>query len=187
MAAGKYRTIVADPPWRYDEGFAHNIGGGNEDHDRPLPYEPMDIEDIAALPVYELADRHCRLFLWTTNRWLPDAFDVMCAWRFRYRQMLTWSKLGGPLGGSVAPNTAEFLLVGVRGAPPRMGFFPRAVIEASVPGHSAKPEAFLDYIEKVSPEPRLEMFSRRARFGWSTWGNEALEGVTKSFRTAEVA
>jgi N6-adenosine-specific RNA methylase IME4 len=45
------------------------------------------------------------------------------------------------------------------------------------PQHSAKPEFFLDLIEQVSPGPRLEMFSRRARLGWDTWGDQALGGV----------
>jgi N6-adenosine-specific RNA methylase IME4 len=42
--------------------------------------------------------------------------------------------------------------------------------------HSAKPEAFLDLVERVSPGPYLELFARRARLGWDTWGNEALGG-----------
>lgn len=40
--------------------------------------------------------------------------------------------------------------------------------------HSAKPEAFLDHVEQVSPEPYLELFARRDRLGWDTWGNESL-------------
>jgi N6-adenosine-specific RNA methylase IME4 len=40
--------------------------------------------------------------------------------------------------------------------------------------HSAKPEAFLDLVESVSPAPRVELFARRARFGWDYWGNESL-------------
>jgi N6-adenosine-specific RNA methylase IME4 len=43
--------------------------------------------------------------------------------------------------------------------------------------HSAKPEAFLDLVEQVSPEPRLELFARRQRLGWDTWGDEALQHV----------
>jgi N6-adenosine-specific RNA methylase IME4 len=40
--------------------------------------------------------------------------------------------------------------------------------------HSQKPEAFLDIVEQVSPGPYLELFARRARFGWDYWGDESL-------------
>ncbi len=43
--------------------------------------------------------------------------------------------------------------------------------------HSKKPEAFLDLVEQVSPGPYLELFARRQRLGWDTWGNEALNHV----------
>ena len=45
---------------------------------------------------------------------------------------------------------------------------------------SAKPEAFIDLVEQVSPGPYLELFARRQRLGWDTWGNEALEHVELS-------
>lgn len=43
--------------------------------------------------------------------------------------------------------------------------------------HSAKPDLFLDLVEHMSPPPRLEMFARRQRLGWDTWGDEALQHV----------
>ena len=119
----KFKTIVADPPWEYPEGFntvsaSNGIPIGPIKHDKPLPYPSMTIAEICALPVANLADKDCRLWLWTTSRYLPDAFGVMKAWGFRYRQTLVWHKLDGNIGGGVAPNSAEFLLVGVKGNPP---------------------------------------------------------------------
>jgi N6-adenosine-specific RNA methylase IME4 len=176
----KYRTIVADPPWDYPEGFALGPGHGTLEV-RPLPYAPMTLEDIAALPVRELADDVCRLFLWTTNRYLNDSFDVMQAWGFRYRQTLVWHKTDANLPGSIAPNSAEFLMVAVRGMPPRLGTLPSAVIAcARSGGHSAQPERWLDGVERVSPAPRVELFARRQRLGWDTWGDEALNHVEMS-------
>lgn len=172
-----YRTIVADPPWEYPEGFALGPGHG-ELEVRPLPYPAMSLEDICELPVRELAGDRCRLFLWTTNRYLDESFDVMQSWGFRYRQTLVWHKTDANLPGSIAPNSAEFLMVAVRGMPPRLGTLPSAVIASTRSGgHSSKPELWLDWIEAVSPAPRLEMFARRQRLGWDTWGNEALEHV----------
>ncbi len=173
----RYRTVVADPPWDYREGFVRgpNAGfGWTNRHD--LPYQSMSVEEIADLRVADLTDRSgAFLWLWTTNRYLPDAFDVMASWGFRYRQAIIWHKDdASPFPGAVAPNEAEFLLVGRRGGVKRLGTWPEAVITATRGDHSAKPEVFLDLIEAVSPEPRVELFARRNRLGWDTWGLESL-------------
>jgi N6-adenosine-specific RNA methylase IME4 len=185
QAPPKYRTIVADPPWVYDRAFVsftHNGEGPRIERD--LPYESMAVEDIASLPIPSLAEKDCRLFLWTTNRYLPDSFGVLRAWGFEYVQTLVWRKTGNPspFGGSVAPNHAEYLLVGKRGAPAILSRLSSSVIDApaAVFGHSTKPEAFLDHIEAVSPGPYLELFSRRARLGWDTHGDESLSHVELS-------
>lgn len=177
----KYRTIVADPPWPYPEGFATRSRtpgkwqGPVTHYD--LPYPSMTLAEIITLPVPDLADKDCRLFLWVTNRYLPGAFPLFKAWGFTYKQTLTWKKLDG-LSGSLAPNS-EFLIVATRGVPARRGRLPNAVLEHSqTKTHSKKPEMFLDYIEQVSPGPYLELFARRNRLGWDTWGNEALEHVS---------
>lgn len=115
----RYRTIVADPPWPY-EGFASSPTPkkGQQQSVRvdALPYGAMSVQAIQALPVHRLAAADVRLFLWTTNRYLRAAFDVVEAWGFRYRQTLVWHKTGNPspFGGSVAPIHAEFLLVAVK-------------------------------------------------------------------------
>ena len=175
----KYRTIVADPPWPYPEGFSTQsrtpgkwVGAART---KSLPYRSMTLGEIHALPIAALADVDCRLFLWTTNRYLPGTFDLLRAWGFTYKQTLVWHKRDGNMGGSVAPCSAEFLLVGVKGQPERVSKMPSAVISTAAPKqHSAKPEAFLDFIEAVSPGPYVELFARRARFGWDYWGDQSL-------------
>lgn len=180
--SGRYRTIVADPPWDYGADAARqpqwNTGAEGVTR-RPMPYRALSIDAIEALPVYDYADRDARLFLWTTNRFLHAAFHVIPAWGFEYRQTLVWHKTHGPSpwGGSVAPNHAEFLLVAVHGQP-EGGRLASSVIAAPRQSHSVKPEAFLDLIEQISVGPYLELFARRQRLGWDTWGNEALEHVT---------
>lgn len=185
----RYRTIVADPPWDYPEGFAERADvphkqdrergiTSNKIVRRDLPYGSMSIEQIAALPVATLADRDARLFLWTTNRHLPESFRVLEAWGFRYRQLVVWDKRPNvnPLGGSIAPNSAEYLLVAQRGSPGRLRRWESCIVQArkARSRHSAKPEAFIDLIELVSPGPYVELFARRARFGWDYWGDQSL-------------
>lgn len=127
----RYRTIVADPPWQYDEGFAtvpdrpraaaREAGADRTAAtivQRALPYASMTLWDICEMPLRDLAERDSNLFLWTTNRYLPDAFDVLTEWGFRYRQTCVWAKPPGsrpPFKATVAPNCAEFLLVARRG------------------------------------------------------------------------
>ena len=172
-----YRTIVADPPWAYPEGFATQPRSkgkweGPVNHASALPYRAMSVWEICALPVTSLAERDCRLFLWATNKYLRQAFMVMDAWGFEYRQTLTWDKRDS-LNGSITPNS-EFLLVGVRGSPPIVTRLPSAVIRASqTKEHSQKPDVFTDLIEQVSPGPYVELFARRHRLGWDVWGNES--------------
>ena len=165
-----YATIVADPPWDYSEGFAGGPGHGTWTTD-PLPYSSMSVAEIAAIPVADLADTDCRLFFWTTNRYLPDAFDIVQAWGFRYRQILTWHKIDSNLGGSIAPTSAEFLLVAVKGSPSVEGRWSTSVVQ-HVHGrtHSLKPGVFLDLVEHTSPGPYVELFARQPRLGWDAWG-----------------
>ncbi len=176
----KYRTIVADPPWSYPEGFPQGQDASVNRKTVPLPYGAMDVDAIAALPVRALADRDAWLFLWTTNKYLPAAFGIIEEWGFTYTQALTWRKTGdpSPFVTSVAPQHSEHLLAARRGDPRRCGAFPSSVVDAPAQArHSRKPDSFMDWIEQVGEGPRLEMFSRRARFSWDTWGDQALNHV----------
>jgi N6-adenosine-specific RNA methylase IME4 len=171
----KYRTIVADPPWPQEmmSGGAFKVSGRALRRGRALSYSSMSLDDICALAVEPLADEACHLWLWTTNRHLEAAFSVMRAWGFTYMTTITWVKPNG-LGAYFASTTQHCLF----------GYYKRCRFEgrrwapthflASVREHSAKPEAFLDLIETISAPPRLELFARRQRLGWDTWGNEAL-------------
>jgi N6-adenosine-specific RNA methylase IME4 len=181
----RYRTIVADPPWAYEAFGGYNQAGRNSTRvwvERPLPYFSLAVDEIAALPVGRFADPNgTNLFCWTTNRYLPESFAVLQGWGARYRQILVWHKTGAnPNTGAVAPTSCEFLLYARFGKGVALkGKLPDAMVETKRQAnrHSAKPEAFLDLIEQVSPGPYLELFARRQRLGWDTWGDEALEHV----------
>ena len=181
----QYRTIVVDPPWEYGVEFPSTSTHKSNDNRRltkwtskPLPYKGMDLEAIRALPVKSLAEPSgATLFLWTTNRYLPDAFDVLDAWGAKYRQTVVWAKPPGSRPGfcaAIAPNCAEYLLVAkFGGGEARLKTWSTNVIVAPRGAHSAKPEVFMDLIEQVSPGPYIELFARRAKMGWDCWGNEA--------------
>lgn len=142
----------------------------------------MTVEEIAALPVRALAEpQGTHLYLWSTTRFLRPAFDVLDAWGFRYGQTLVWGKPPSRsfLGGSFHTNV-EFVLFGRLGALGHRSKHPSSWWSWPRPGygsHSRKPEAFLDIVEQVSPGPYMELFARRDRLGWDTWGNESLGTV----------
>ncbi len=141
-----------------------------------LGYETMSVEAIAALPVCGLAQDDAHLYLWTTQRYLLDAHTIAKAWGFEPVKVLVWCKppTGFSMGG-IYGNSCEFVLFARRGTLAPKSRVARDWFEwPRRGGHSAKPEAFLDLVEQVSPGPYLEMFARRARFGWDYYGDESL-------------
>jgi N6-adenosine-specific RNA methylase IME4 len=173
----KYRTIVADPPWHYADKLSFKWRAGRPSgHGKPfLSYPTMTVEEITALPVSDLAEPAAHLYVWTTQRYLWDTRSIVRAWGFEPSTILVWCKppTGFSLGGTFG-KASEFVVFARRGKLPSLSRTNRDWWEWSRGEHSQKPDAFLDIVESVSPPPRLEMFARRQRLGWDTWGDEAL-------------
>lgn len=186
----KYATIVADPPWDHSDGTGFHygsldprrVGGPLAPKSVDLAYPHLSVGAICELPVSELAEGDAHLYLWTTNRYLRDAYDVAETWGFQPVKPLVWCK--EPMGfmGGCFTSSAEFILFARRGtlghltkAGRQWWTWKRPYRSDGKPDHSHKPDAFLDLVEQVSPGPYLELFARRQRLGWDTWGNEALE------------
>lgn len=170
----RYRTIVADPPW----DVKRPSGWHSTANHQAQPYRTMTVGEIAALSV-PAADS-AWLFLWTVNAFVEDAYRVVRAWDFRPVTLLTWCKepRGSGPGGAFA-TTSEFILYARRGSQSlnRLRLADSSWFTWPRRGQSEKPEAFMDLIENAFPAPRLELFARRQRLGWDTWGNEALNHV----------
>lgn len=172
----RYRTIVADPPWMIAAGprSLHDPG----ERTRPLTYAVMTVEAIERLPVADLAAPNAHLYLWTINRYVEASFGIARAWGFQPSTLLVWCKApkGRGLGGTFSTAT-EHILFSRRGSLAATARVDRNWWQWQRGDHSAKPEAFLDIVEQVSPGPYLEMFARRNRLGWDTFGFEALPHV----------
>ncbi|MEP0323277.1 MT-A70 family methyltransferase [Bauldia litoralis] len=193
MQPGAYGAIVADPPWHFRSRTALQSSNWTSRRDAEKHYPVMGTDDIAALPVKQLAAKDCHLFLWTTGPCLPLAFEVITAWGFRYSSVaFTWVKMKRShnamqlrilpgaesdlhLGlGMTTRKNAEFCLLARRGSCKRASKSVREIIMSPVREHSRKPEESRDRIEQyVGPDVRVaELFAREPRPGWDAWGFE---------------
>jgi N6-adenosine-specific RNA methylase IME4 len=165
----KFCCVYADPPWRYDR----SPRGAAARH-----YETMSVDEIAALPVADLAADACHLHLWATHSFLFEARRVMEAWGFEYKGVFVWVKPHHQMGtGYYWRGAAEFLLLGVKGG---LTFQDRSLpnwLCLDRAEHSAKPGRVRELVERASPGPYLELFGRRAQGGWVVFGNEISRGL----------
>jgi N6-adenosine-specific RNA methylase IME4/ParB-like chromosome segregation protein Spo0J len=162
VVIGKYRTIVIDPPWDH-EGLS--IAG------RGAPmYAVMSLEELLALPVGEWAEENCHLYLWTTNNFILRAGELVKAWGFEFKTVLTWIKPRIGLGSYFRSST-EHVLFAVRGDMMTRARDIPTHFTAPTGEHSEKPQEFFDIAERASYGPYLEAFARKQREGWEAWGS----------------
>ena len=168
----KYAVIYADPPWSYCNK------GTRAAADRH--YNTMCLSEIKELPVHEIADKDCTLFLWATFPMLREAMDTMESWGFSYKTAaFVWAKQNRRsdswfLGlGNWSRSNAEICLLGVRGHPRRANAGVRSLVVSHVGRHSEKPPEVRERIVSLMGDiPRIELFAREKTEGWDVWGNE---------------
>ena len=151
-------------------------------------YRTMSVNEIMALPVAELTDKNCTLFLWVTFPMLREALDVIRAWGFTFKTVaFVWIKrnrksdsLFWGLGYWTRSN-AEICLLATRGHPKRQARNVHQVIVSPIEEHSKKPDEARRRIEALMGDvPRIELFARQSPPGWDVWGNEVESSVTLS-------
>ena len=176
----KYRTIMADPPWR----FQNQTGKIAPEHRRLNRYATLSLDEIKEMPVSDIAEETAHLYLWVPNALLPDGLGVMKAWGFNYKSNLVWHKVrkdGGSDGRGVGfyfRNVTEIILFGVRGKKARTLAPARSQVNLLATRkreHSRKPDEQYELIEACSSGRYLELFARGERSGWTAWGNQSTE------------
>lgn len=187
-----YGAILADPPW----GFQTWSGPEKKVASRGTvaPYQTMEMDEIAALPVSDLAADDCCLFLWVVWPTVPEALRVMESWGFKYKTCaFSWLKADPyrlfalqedvymGLGYWTRANS-EVCLLGTRGTPKRKDNTVRQGIIEPRRQHSRKPDCVYERVERLVSGPYVELFARQRHPGWDAWGNE-----TEKFSYAEAA
>lgn len=174
---GKFRTFIADPPWRY--GNTSTRGNAAKE------YGTMSTEELCALDIVpSVAEDDAHLYLWVTSSHLPDGLEVMAAWGFEYKTYLVWVKPQIGMGNYFRVST-ELILFGVRGNLRTQARDIRNYFTVSRGKHSQKPDQFRDIVERASTGPYMELFSRcyaeqtlgcvcpKCGRGWTVWGNQS--------------
>lgn len=169
----KYKIIYADPPWKYGDNNCH---GAAEQH-----YQCMKLSDISLLPVSEIADDDCVLFLWATYPMIQEALELINTWGFKYKSIaFQWVKTYTKsthkfffgLGRWTRGNT-EPCLIATKGKPKRESNSVSQLIISPIQKHSQKPEEAREKIvELMGDLTRVELFARQQADGWDCWGNE---------------
>ncbi len=169
-----FGTIYADPPWQYGNQATR---ASTDNH-----YQTMTVDELAALPVGQLAAQRSHLWLWTTNGFLFECPRLFAAWGFEFKSSYVWCKPQIGIGNYLR-NAHEFLLLAVRGGLTAAARDVRSWGEFDRGEHSAKPEAIrVNAVQRLSPGPRLELFGRRAVEGWTVWGNQ----ISRDLFTADM-
>lgn len=194
-----YGVIYADPAWKF---VGYNASGSgvpqraDEQH-----YSTMTVEDMASLPIAQLARNNCALCMWSTSSHTQQAFWLADQWGFKFSSKLfSWAKLnpkwaevdddgpGNPklwhmgMGKGSRRNTEDCWLF-TRAKPVRTlikkdngkiepDFGVRELLISPVREHSRKPNEAYNRIERLFAGPYCELFARSNRPGWDSWDNE---------------
>ncbi len=186
----KYNIVYADPAWSYND----KMGNDSAFMSATSAYPTMPLEDIKNLKVKDITDTDCVLFLWVVSPLLPEAFEVIEAWGFKYTTIgFVWSKKhksGVPVSnmGRWTMGNVELCLIAKKGKPQRICKNVKQLIEDLRVEHSRKPdEVRKRIVELMGDLPRVELFARednqpnllgeRIFDGWDTWGNEAKNNI----------
>ena len=166
VVPGKYRTVIIDPPWPVKK---------IERYTRPLQEPDLDYFTMTIDAIKQTTfpfNNNCHVYLWAIQKYLPIAFEWFEAGGIRYIQTLVWHKNVGFTPMGLFMNNIEFVLFGRKGSLPLMKAGEKCAFFAKAREHSRKPDEFYDLVRKVSPEPRIDCFSRERREGFDQFGDQ---------------
>jgi len=170
-----YDIIYADPPW-----YFKTYSNKGEKRSATRHYNCLNINDICNLPVNNIANNDCVLFLWVIDSMLPEAMEVIKKWGFKYKTVaFTWVKKNKKsdsyftgMGYWTRCNPEQCLLA-TKGKPKRLSKSVRQLTISKLENHSKKPDCVRNKIVELCGNlPRIELFARQRVKGWDSWGNE---------------
>jgi N6-adenosine-specific RNA methylase IME4 len=168
---GVFDVIAIDPPWEYSERGGFSSEQHDEDSNRGgVDYPTLTVEELKLLKLPSKDD--CVLYLWTTHAFLRDSFDLLNAWGFTYKAVITWDKEKMGIGRNIRMQ-CEFCLLATKGNPLLQGSSVRDIIREPRREHSRKPIKFYELVETMTTGRKLDYFSREKRENWEVYGAES--------------
>ena len=172
----RFKIIYADPPWYFKSWSKKGEQRNATNH-----YQCMSINDICNLPIHNISDDNCILFIWVIDPMLPEAIKVIKSWNFKYKTVaFTWAKQNKKSDGYFTGlgywtrSNPEMCLLATKGKPKRISKSVKQLIISKLQEHSKKPDCVRDRIVELCGDlPRIELFARQRTEGWDVWGNEA--------------
>lgn len=172
----KFNIILADPPWLYNARNNPQTKFGSGMH----IYKGMTPQELCDLPVAEIADTNCALFLWVTFPRLQEGLDVMKAWGFTYKTCaFTWIKTNKNNDkpffgiGYYTKSNAELCLLGIKGKMKPVSNSVSQVVISPREEHSKKPAVVRENIVKLFGDiPKIELFARQEVINWQSVGSD---------------
>jgi N6-adenosine-specific RNA methylase IME4 len=168
---GVFDVIAIDPPWEYSERGGFSSEQHDQDSNRGgVDYPTLTVEELKLLKLPSKDD--CVLYLWTTHAFLRDSFDLLTAWGFTYKAVITWDKEKMGMGRNIRMQ-CEFCLLATKGNPLLEGSSIRDIIREPRREHSRKPIKFYELVEAMTTGRKLDYFSREKRQNWEVYGAES--------------
>lgn len=169
----KYDVIVIDPPWQYagDNGTSENYDP--DGFRSTCPYPTMSKEEIQNIKLP--CANNCVLWLWTTNLFLKDSFELLDKWGFQLKSILTWDKEHIATGRWLRSQT-EHCILAIKGKPFYNNTKWSTLIREKRTEHSKKPEIFYKMVDETCAGLKLDYFARTNREGWDVYGDEIKNG-----------
>lgn len=187
MSVKKYNVIYADPCWKYN----NKKTGGSMSSGADAQYDTMSLDELKAMPIKDLIDKECLCFIWSTVPLLDEGIELLKAWGFTYKTLITWEKTGIFGMGQWLRVQTENLLIGVKGYVKPFRQQEINIYKHPVCKHSAKPHFFRELVMKLADKSftecnRLELFarSRDGMFsdyeyeGWDVYGDQVNNSIT---------
>jgi len=163
----KYNVIVIDPPWQIEK-IKKRVRPNQVD----IAYPMMSLKEIMGIPIKEITDDKCILFLWIIDKYLFNGKRILESWGFKYHLTMTWDKTNG-LAMYGFNRQSEFILVGLKGK--HNAYPPRKTIPTSFRAkskkHSEKPIEFYKMIRHLEGS-KIDIFARRRHEGFDAFGNQ---------------
>lgn len=165
---GLFDVIVIDPPWPYANQEKHDPEGFRG----TTTYPEMSMEELKAIELPAKDD--CVLWLWTTNNFMKEAYELLSAWEFEHKSILTWNKeIMGT--GKWLRNITEHCILAIKGKPYWENTTFTTLLSEKRQKHSEKPEKFYEMVDKICAGSRVDYFARRVREGWICYGDEVVD------------